>query len=309
MNPHMQPLAELLARALERAGTRAWIQAEDEAALRANRAEERTAIVVGRILRTGSLSTADREALDAWMQSTVTSDVADALASGASALLDGLTENDLARRDDAESIAWFLGAAQATDAERRVVERARQMDETLVMRRDEWDVKPSPTRWLRRAAEIDASLWWLDLVALDSLRRRTNAKALFGATRAAGPLKLRRAHAKKAADLRVFAEVVGMEDDPARAAVERGAVIARLFSGELEVLAVGLRADQEDVPAGLCVRRASGGTEGIEAVALGATNGFASASGWWVPIAPDLTGVTQLVVRHRGDSESLAIEL
>ncbi|MBX3227335.1 MAG: hypothetical protein KIT84_34635 [Labilithrix sp.] len=274
------------------------------------------AVVLGRLLRLGVLRSTERDELrkfpaDASVLEGVANAELDRFDRSKPALADLVTA-----RDAAESVLVLLGALEQEDAERRVFARVAKVDETMLLRRDEWGataVAPvSP--WLTRLAEQDASTWWLDLVALGALRSRLGAfplaHAFQGGPRA--PLTLRRSARAAQADLRVYAEVVGMEDDPARAAVERGAVIARLFDGDVEVFAIGLRADQEDLPAGLCVARASGGSEGIEAVEIRGVDpalGGKSASGWWAPLPPDLTGPQELVVRVAGREEVLALDL
>ena len=107
--------------------------------------------------------------------------------------------------------------------------------------------------------------------------------------------------------MHAVAEVVGMEDDPARVAIERGAVIARMFDGEIEVFALGLRVDQRDLPAGLCVARKGGGVSEITSVSLGGIEGGKSQSGWWTPM-PE-SGTPSLIVRLGDREESLPLDI
>jgi hypothetical protein len=272
-------------------------------------------IDLGRKLRTGHASKADRDALANEDPAPISQHALELLETVETS--SAVTDATILARDDAESLAWVAGAGalrNATDdwvtAERTIVDRARKVDDLALAKRDEEVPKLSPPAWLVRIAEVDASTWWLDLVSLHALRARLPASPLRPITAKPGaPLRLRRAHATKAADLRVYAEVIGCEDDPTLAAIQRGAVVARMFDDDVEVFAVGLRADQDDLPAGICVRRTKGGVEGIESVTLAGTAGHSSASGYWVPIPADLSGACELVVRVSGKSESLSIEL
>lgn len=228
----------------------------------------------------------------------------------------------VAARDDAESLLVVLGHVGATEAERRLGARLREVDAAMLATRDAWGATAVTPKepWLLRMAELDPSSWWLDLVSLGVLR---DAARAIEPARAFEPANAFRDRPRPAAmklrargpeaSARLYAEVVGMDDDPARVAVERGAVIARLFEGEVEVLAVGLRADQEDLPPGLCVVRAGGGAGGITAVSLGGVAGGQSPSGWWTPLPSDRTGAIDLVVRFEGPSgaeeESLPLDL
>lgn len=209
-------------------------------------------------------------------------------------------------RDAAESLLVVLGQIGAADAERRVAARLAEIDARMLATRDAWGATAVATNdpWLRRIASLDASSWWLDLVALGALREAAQAfdpaRAFRDGTRLA-PMKLR------GASPRLHADVVGMEDDPARVAIERGAIVARLFDGEVEVFAMGLRADQDDLPAGLCVVRKGGGVADITHVALGGAAGGKGHSGWWAPIAE--SGATALTVRFGDREESILLEI
>jgi len=275
------------------------------------------AVVVGRLVRLGALSSSERAELAKFPL-----DVAAALGLANAELerFDSLSaplEELVAARDVAESILTVLGAFESEEAERSLFARVAKVDEAMLLRRDTWgdSAVADAGAWLTRLAELDASTWWLDLVSLGALRSRFGASPLAHAFRD-GPrpsaVSLRRSARTSPAELRVYAEVVGMEDDPARAAVEHGAVIARLFDGAIEVYAVGLRADQEELPVGLCVARAGGGTEGIERVEIRGVDpalGGKSASGWWAPLPADLSGAQEMVVRVAGREEILALDV
>ena len=237
------------------------------------------AIAAGRTLRTGGKTTA-----------TLAESEADAVADEATALLATIDGRAVAERDDVESVLWFLGATGHAKAEQRVLATARAADERVLARRDEWDGDIAPTPWLERIAALDASTWWLDRVSLHALRKKTNAAVLLGGARNPARLRLRSPSAKEIAQ----ADVVGQEDAP-------GVVIARMFDGAIDVLAIGLEAFL------LVGLRVTG--DGIEAVRLRGKNGLASPSGWWVSLPPDTTGECELVVRRSGREEILPIEL
>ncbi|MFO0742303.1 MAG: hypothetical protein U0270_40895 [Labilithrix sp.] len=269
------------------------------------------AIQLGRRLREGTFPKEPAMKTEALSESS--------LEAAALARIDAVEPSNLAAaaeaRDAAESLLVVLGHLGAAEAERRVAARLAEADAKMLARRDEWSASAvTGDAWLRRIAALDASSWWLDLVALSALREAAKAFDPAFAFRD-GPrpaiMKLRaRAHTT-AASQRLYAEVVGMDDDPARLALERGAVVARLFDGEIEVFAIGLRPDQDDLPAGLCVVRRGGGVAGITHVALGGVVAGQGQSGWWASIPQPLAkpGTMDLVVRMGDREEALAIEL
>lgn len=268
----------------------------------------KTPLELGRRLREGSLSKEERAAMK------TESLPEGSLEREAAARLDrvDVTKLDLvvAARDDAETYLVLLGELGDIEAERRVASHVADFDAKMLARRDEWGATVVAVKdpWLRRIASLDASPWWLDLVALGPLREAAKpfdpASAFRDSPR---PTALKLRGRSNAASMHAYAEVVGMEDDPARVAIERGAVIARLFDGEIEVFALGLRADQNDLPAGLCVARKGGGVADINHVALGDVVGGKSQSGWWTPI-PE-SGTPPLIVRLGDREESLPIDI
>lgn len=170
---------------------------------------------------------------------------------------------------------------------RRVLARAREIDARIVATRHEWDgAALAVTPWLERIARIDAEPWWLDRVALATLRARTNANALLAKPSTTKPLELVRPKRQE------LAEVVGQEDTLAR-----GVVVARMFDGEVDVLLV-------DTPFGIHLRCA----EKIDDATLAGTRGFATGSTWWLRSTDQLEGSIALVVTLRGAIESLPIE-
>lgn len=267
------------------------------------------AIQLGRRLREGALSKEERAA----MKTAFTS--GDDLAAAAIEKLEGISSvNDAAitARDDAESLLVVLGVAELADAEKRVAVKAAEVDARMLATRDEWGSSAIATKdpWLRRVAALDASPWWLDLVSLAALRGAAKAFDPASAFRD-GPrpaaMKLRSRSTK--ASLHLYAEVVGMEDDPSRVALERGSVVARLFDGEVEVIALGFRVDQEDVPPGLCIVKRGGGIDSITNVTLAGVVAGQGRSGWWAPLPPDHAGLAALVVHLGEHEESLELEL
>ena len=259
------------------------------------------AIAIGRRLRVGTLST------EAAMK-TAGLDPS-SLETAALAKLEtvnGVDAESIAARDDVESLIVVLGIV-GEDA--RVVKRAAEVDERIMARRDEFGgetLTPSDP-WLGSIAWLGTSLWWLDPIALAPLREAVRAfdpARVFRDVRRV-PMKLR----ARQAPARLHAEVVGMDDDPARVALDKGAIVARLFDGEVEVHAVGLRVDQEDVAPGFCIIRKGGGTSGISAVTLGGEPAGQGQSGWWAPLPSGQAGALALVV-HLGEVEdSLDLEV
>jgi hypothetical protein len=250
------------------------------------------AIALGRRLREGSVS---KEA------AMKTGDFQEG--SLEKAALELLANPEVPARDDAESLLVLMGALGFD--ERRVAKRAAELDASVPREQREAFATTDP--WLRRIARLDASPWWLDLVSLAVLREVAKAfdpaRPFRDGPRAA-PMKLR----SRPASVQLHAEVVGMEDDPARLALERGAIVARLFDGEVEVFGLGLRPDQEDVPTGFCVARKGGGVEGITAVTIGGEAAGQGKSGWWAPL-PAKPGAVALLVRVGDGEESVDLDL
>lgn len=267
------------------------------------------ALELGRRLREGSLSKEERAAMKTY--SLPEGSLEDMAIAGLDAI--DLEELDLRAavlaRDAAETILVVLGAVEDTEAERRLAARLAAFDAAMLARRDAWGATAIDTNdpWLRRIASLDASPWWLDVVALGPLREAVKAFEPAFAFRDVRPAPMKLRTRASAASMHAYAEVVGMEDDPARVAIERGAVIARMFDGEIEVFALGLRADQIDLPAGLCVARRGGGVTDITFVALGGAEGGKSQSGWWTPM-PE-SGTASLVVRLGDREESLPLDI
>jgi hypothetical protein len=247
-----------------------------------------TAIVLGRLLRLGLLNGGERAALRA-----LGGDAA-ALESVALERIDQGVEG----RDAAESILVLLGDFGEIEAEKRILEKARALDAAQT---DDAAVKTNDP-WLVRLAAQNASTWWLDRIA----RRPKVSLAMFDAPRASA-LTLRRP-APKPADHRFQADVIGLDDDPAQLAVDRGTVIARMFDGDVEIRAIGLRVDEDDLPGGLCIRAAAGGTSGLSVVQLDGVAAFQSPAGFWVPIPAD-KGAGTLRVRFGDRDEELALRV
>ena len=72
-------------------------------------------------------------------------------------------------RDAAETYLVVLGELGDVEAERRVASRIADFDAKMLARRDEWGTTAVAPKdpWFRRIASLDASPWWLDLVALE----------------------------------------------------------------------------------------------------------------------------------------------
>lgn len=267
------------------------------------------AIQLGRRLREGTFPKEAEMKTEALSESS--------LEAAALARIDAVEPSNLAAaveaRDAAESLLVVLGHLGAAEAERRVAARLAEADAKMLARRDEWSASAvAGDAWLRRIAALDASSWWLDLVVLSALREAAKAfDPAFAFRDGPRPAIMKLRARTTAGSQRLYAEVVGMDDDPARLALERGAVVARLFDGEIEVFAMGLRPDQDDLPAGLCVVRRGGGAAGITHVTLGGVVAGQGQSGWWASIAQPLAqpGATVLVVRMGDREEALAIEL
>jgi hypothetical protein len=298
----MRPALDL-SRALRRESVRQWLEAGDDERATAL-AEAHGAVVVGRILRSGDLAVSERAA--------VLAAAAPLLAIGAAGLewleralraIEGAPAVDAALlRDDAESLIALTGAMATSRAdedaaaiERALLARAHQVDHAAMETARDWSglssigLETPSARWLARAAELDASTWWLDPIALAAIpRAAVRARLLAVAPSPSRALRIsRRNLAQPRRDLLAVAEVVGCEDDPARVTVDSGTLIARLFDNEIEVLALGLGADS-DLPAGLCLRRRGGGAEGItrvEVLASPQVSPSRSSSGWWIPFA------------------------
>ena len=214
-------------------------------------------------------------------------------------------------RDAAESLVVLghLGAARRCAVSRRL---SRRRTRRCSARRDEWSASAvTGDAWLRRIAALDASSWWLDLVALRAAGggKRLRPGLAFRDGLAPRDHGSARAHTT-AASQRLYAEVVGIDDDPGRLALERGAVVARLFDGEIEVF-VGLRPDQDDLRPAFCVVRRGGGVAGITHVAARRRGrGQGSRAGGLHPAAArEAGGPAGSVVRMGDREEALAIEL
>jgi hypothetical protein len=167
---------------------------------------------------------------------------------------------------------------------------------------------PAPGAWLRSAARLDETSWWLDAVNLLALRERVGSVVL------PAPEAGRRVPAVRVSRLArerfggASAEVMGQEDE---LDARRLVLVARLFDGQVEVLAAGLGDDEDEAP-GLCIRNSDGTDRGLESVTGRGVAASRSVSGFWVPLA----GVSEsgvLVVRFRGPDgvleERLSLEL
>jgi hypothetical protein len=228
-------------------------------------------------------------------------------------------------RDDAESVLTVLGTLsmvsddEATAAAEILLARSlAKLDEAAEARLEALvtRVHREPfhrSAWLARAIAADAAPWWLDLAGLAYAARGL-------ATHAPAPLPLAsrvvvaRSAMRRAASV---AEVVACGEDEAPASPE-GALVARMFDGEITVFARGLR-DGDTGEAGLFVCQADGAVNRIEAVRLDPPGDHAAARGqttWSVPLggrgrSPEPRA---LVVRYRAENathsseERLAIE-
>ncbi|MEI9949718.1 MAG: hypothetical protein WDO74_12255 [Pseudomonadota bacterium] len=323
-------LAELLATALQRSVVRAWLKAEDESALDDPAGlSPRAVVLLGRLIRATDLSAEEERALDEWLErplcrseaswEPVLRNVSDALTSieseASSATPSTVT---LATRDDIESTLCALGRAvlaQAEDtalgrAERALLERAAALDEVAL---DAARDLPASFRiydpWLLRAAGFDPSRWWLDPIAVLELRQRIGRLHWPEPKGPRAPIRFSKRNLER--PQRPIPDVIGCEDDLAQVGESFGTLVARLFDGEVEVLAIGLR-EGDDFEPGLCVRRAGGGDAGIEAVSSREIASSRGAAGWWVPLSA-ITGPVELVVRLRDVAgpreEQIRIEL
>jgi hypothetical protein len=284
----------------------------------------------GRRLRLGLLRADDRPSLRDLVARTLPSALAGEIARAVVADLDRLEAlirerapglEDIVARDDAESTLWVLGeVALGTEQtgveipEHLLAERGRGIDAVALARRAEWDVRFSPPRWLVRLAYLNPTAWWLDLAAVNVMRpRMSTLRSAAPSAPLGAPLRLRRSRLPRAAELRIHADVIGCEDDPARLAAEQGAIVARLFDGEIEVLALGFARGQEELPPGLCVRRANQGATGIDRAELRSAGvvvtGFASDFGLWIAAPPEATGPCELFVRYESKEETLPVDV
>lgn len=319
----MDGLNRLLMSALERPSVRDWLTSEDRAALgQGSGVTPRGARVLGRLLRAGDLSVAEMRELDGWLrQPAHAADAAwevvarqawddlDAVERAVSAKPDETAV--LRLRDDVESALCTMGRAvlaierdgePVARRERALLERATAVDGVALANLPELALGSQPVGdpWLVRAASLDGAPWWLDRVSLLELRRKVGSMrwpspALPGSR----AIRLQRRHLTHAPP----PEVVGCEDDLARDASTHGTLVARLFEGEVEVLAIGLAAG-DAVEAGLCVRRRGGGAagiDGVESVAPGAVRASRSASGWWIPLS-SVEKSAEFVVHFQGVS-------
>jgi len=226
----------------------------------------------------------------------------------------------LVARDRLESVLVALGVASLGGNEPAAAFEARlraalhaldagARDRDLAARVSPEDLAP-----LRRVAEADAGAWWLDLVALAPLARGGRLLEAMRAKRASAAavteamvlhVLAKRLAKTPGAQAQLFAEVVGQEDDGASLA--GATLVARMFDGEVEVAAVGLREEDGDaVPPGLFVHVALGAPEHLVAVTLSPALERAptrAKNAYWVPLSGATERAYELCVSFQGEGE------
>ena len=226
----------------------------------------------------------------------------------------------LVARDRLESVLVALGAAALAGNEQAAAFEARlgaalasldagARDRDLAARVSAEDVAK-----LARVAQADAGVWWLDLVALAPLAKGGRLLKAMRATRASAEavteamvlhVLAKRLARAPGAQAQLFAEVVGQEDDGASLA---GApLVARMFDGEVLVVALGLREEDGDtVPPGLFVQVASGAPERLVAVELSPPLERVptrAKNAYWVPLSGATERGYELRVSFRGEGK------
>lgn len=211
-----------------------------------------------------------------------------------------------ADRDDVESLLWSLGLAGrhselATDAERRVLARAREVD--TLGRQHGGTFIPAlaadlnqPSRvWLAPLADASEPVWWLSPFAAGEAARLAGtwfSGPLLGANVRSLPLPT--------TDGGALSFATGGASNPDEIlARPLGAPVAALSEGAVLVHAHGLADHDDEVPAGLVVRPADGVLDHLKRVVLEPAAASApvrseTALAWWVP----LSGIDDATPRH-----------
>lgn len=226
----------------------------------------------------------------------------------------------LVARDRLESVLVALGVAALGGNEEAAAFEARlraalhalddgARDRELASRLSAEDVAP-----LRRVAQADAGAWWLDLVALAPLVRGGRLLGALRAKRAAAAavteamvlhVLAKRLAKAPGAQAQLFAEVVGQEDDGA--AMAGATLVARMFDGEVEIVALGLREEDDDaVPPGLFVHVASGAPERLIAVEVSPPlerTPTRAKNAYWVPLSGATERAYEVRVSFQGEGE------
>ena len=226
----------------------------------------------------------------------------------------------LVARDRLESVLVALGAAslagnvQAAAFETRLSAALGSLDAGARDRDLAARVSPEDRAKLGRMAQADAGAWWLDLVALAPLAEGGRLLAAMRAKRASATavteamvlhVLAKRLAKAPGAQAQLFADVVGQEDDGAWLA--NATLVARLFEGEIEIVALGLREEDGDTaPAGLFVHVAAGAPERLINVELSPSLERAptrAKNAYWVPLSGATERAYELRVSFRGEGK------
>lgn len=226
----------------------------------------------------------------------------------------------LVARDRLESVLVALGAAslagheQAAAFEPRLAAALVAVDAGARDRDLAARVSPEDLAKLGRVAQANADAWWLDLVALAPLAKGGRLLEAMRAKRATAAavteamvlhVLAKRLAKAPSAQAQLFADVVGQEDDGV--AMAGATLVARMFDGEVEVVALGLREEDGDtVPPGLFVHVASGAPERLVAVELSPPLERAptrAKNAYWVPLSGATERGYELRVSFRGEGK------